>query len=83
MSEGEQARAAGAEVGANVNVSAELCCPRCGSSRMHREERKGFLQKKIYSLFGFFPWRCSSCGHYSMLRKRYRRSRSDRKNYTK
>jgi ribosomal protein S27AE len=45
-------------------------CPQCGADHLHRLEREGFLQKRIYPLFGYYPWRCSKCRGYFMLKKR-------------
>ena len=45
-------------------------CPKCGSDRLHRVEREGFMENYIYSLFGYYPWKCSACKAYSLLKKR-------------
>jgi hypothetical protein len=37
---------------------------------MRRRARTGFLQTKIYPLFGFYPWECFSCRATKMLRSR-------------
>lgn len=47
-------------------------CRKCGSSRVLRVYRKGFMQERIYPHFGYYPWRCMSCGDHVMLRKRKR-----------
>ena len=47
-------------------------CQVCGSHKVRRIFRKGYMQKKIYPVFGYFPWRCLSCGKRVMLRKRHR-----------
>ena len=47
-------------------------CKVCGSNRMRRVHRKGFLQLNLYPLLGYYPWRCSACGVRAMLRKRHR-----------
>jgi len=47
-----------------------LHCKMCGSSRVFRVFRQGFLQEKVYPLFGYYPWRCRSCRGAMMLRKR-------------
>ena len=36
-------------------------CSKCGTQSV-RMERSGFLQSRIYSLIGLYPWRCSTCG---------------------
>jgi ribosomal protein L37AE/L43A len=61
-------------------VSAAVACPQCGSNRVRRVERKGFMQLHIYPWLGMFPWYCRECRAYSMLRKRYRQ-KSNRKQY--
>ena len=33
---------------------------------------RGFMQEKIYPLFGYYPWRCKICRVHVMLRKRKR-----------
>jgi hypothetical protein len=60
--------------------SAVVTCPRCFYARVNRIERKGFMEKHIYPLFGFYPWYCRECRTNILIRKRYRR-RSSRKNY--
>ncbi len=50
--------------------SSELTCPKCGSGHLHRVERKGFLEKRIYSFFGYYPWRCHRCRQKFYLKKR-------------
>jgi predicted RNA-binding Zn-ribbon protein involved in translation (DUF1610 family) len=47
-------------------------CQKCGSDRVYRLEREGFMQKKIYPLFGYYPWRCKICREHVMLHKRKR-----------
>jgi hypothetical protein len=42
---------------------------------MHRIRREGFLRVKLAPLFGFYPWRCSSCGAEHMFRERGERKR--------
>ena len=50
----------------------KVYCWKCGSDRVYRVERKGFMQEMIYPLLGLYPWRCKSCGDRAMLRKRNR-----------
>lgn len=54
-----------------------VLCDECGSDTVGRIFRKGFLQKRIYPLFGFYPWRCKGCGLRLMLRKRDLASKPD------
>ncbi|MDR3753542.1 MAG: hypothetical protein P4K93_00330 [Terracidiphilus sp.] len=52
------------------SANERVLCDDCGSDKVHRIFRKGFLQKRIYPLFGFYPWRCKGCGLRLMMRKR-------------
>jgi DNA-directed RNA polymerase subunit RPC12/RpoP len=45
-------------------------CPRCGSEFVKRLPRAGFLEGRIYSFFGYFPWRCTKCLGSFMIKKR-------------
>lgn len=46
---------------------------------MHRISREGFLQKRIYPSFGYYPWECSVCGCEKLYKNRgERRSRRRR-----
>ncbi len=53
-------------------VKHRVHCQKCGSDRVYRVEREGFMQEKIYPLFGYYPWRCMKCRDRVMLRKRNR-----------
>ena len=59
------------------SANERVLCDECGSDKVHRIFRKGFLQKRIYSLLGFYPWRCKQCGLCLMLRKRELESKKD------
>ena len=56
-----------------TGARAEVQCPGCGSGHPHRLERQGFLQKKIFPKFGYYPWMCGTCKMNFLTRKRYRR----------
>jgi hypothetical protein len=45
-------------------------CSHCGSHRIFRVFRQGYLQEKIYPFFGFYPWKCKTCSGCMMLRLR-------------
>jgi hypothetical protein len=78
---GMEAPAAAERPGESVDARTGGRCAKCGSHKLRRVERKGFLQKKVYSFFGYYPWRCSTCRTRFLLRKRdYRASR--KKDYT-
>ncbi len=36
-------------------------CRRCGRSAFERLPRRGFLQRRVLSLFHRYPWRCALC----------------------
>lgn len=55
-------------------------CPSCGGDHPRRVEREGFLQTKIWPIFGYYPWFCGACKTQFLIRKRYRR-KSQRKEY--
>ena len=56
-----------------------LPCPDCKVVSMRRISRKGFLQKRVLSLFGLYPWECYQCREIRMLHERgMRKRRSDR-----
>lgn len=76
MSAGNESRVAAGPVG-KTEAGAKAFCPRCGHNRPRRVDRKGFMQKHIYPVFGFFPWYCKECHHYFLLRRRNRRKSSD------
>ena len=54
------------------HVNGRIGCKHCGSDRLFRVFRQGYLQEKIYPLFGFYPWKCRSCKGYMLLHKRKR-----------
>jgi hypothetical protein len=45
-------------------------CPRCGGNHLKRKRREGFFQRRVFSVFGYYPWKCSKCGGSFMLKKR-------------
>jgi DNA-directed RNA polymerase subunit RPC12/RpoP len=63
-----------------ASAKTKVRCPKCGSDTARRVERKGFLQRRILPLFGYFPWTCSTCKESFTMRKRYRK-KSRRKEY--
>ncbi len=52
------------------SVKDRVHCRKCGSDRVYRVEREGFMEEKIYPLFGYYPWRCKICRDHVMVRKR-------------
>lgn len=57
-----------------------MLCPKCGHERLHRAERHTFMEKKIFSLFGLYPWECGNCREHFMLKQRYEKARVRRRN---
>jgi len=51
----------------------EMQCPKCKHDEIERSKRRGFLERGIYTIFGYFPWRCDGCGKRFFLRVRYKR----------
>jgi hypothetical protein len=49
-----------------------MYCKKCGNG-MRRLSRHGFLQQKVYPIFGYYPWECPLCRKLVMLRKQYQR----------
>jgi len=49
-------------------------CTRCGSE-MRRLMRESFLQRKVYPLFGYYPWECPICRQPILFKKRVARKR--------
>jgi len=43
---------------------------------MHRSHRRGFLQKSIYTLFGYYPWECFGCRKTWMFKKKFERRKT-------
>jgi hypothetical protein len=49
-------------------------CKDCGNN-LRRLARKGFLQLRVFPLFGYYPWECPVCRKTLMIRKQYLRKR--------
>jgi hypothetical protein len=47
-----------------------MICRICGDPSSHRCKRHGFLQKRIYPIFGLYPWECLTCGTVILYRAR-------------
>jgi DNA-directed RNA polymerase subunit RPC12/RpoP len=56
----------------------ETSCPDCRSHALRRRRRSGF-SLYLVSLLGQWPYRCEECGTNFLLRKRYLRSKNDKK----
>jgi hypothetical protein len=56
-----------------------MLCPKCEDDhKLRRIQRKGFLQTRIYPLFGYYPWKCSECEILQLHRDRGERKRVPR-----
>ncbi|ADV84716.1 hypothetical protein AciPR4_3967 [Terriglobus saanensis SP1PR4] len=45
-------------------------CPTCNSFNISRSERKSLFEKRFYSFFGYFPWKCLSCRERFLMKDR-------------
>jgi len=45
-------------------------CRNCDCKQIFRMKRVGFLQNRVYSIFGFYPWKCPECKTRYLLRAR-------------
>jgi DNA-directed RNA polymerase subunit RPC12/RpoP len=55
-----------------------MFCIRCGTE-MRRLVRESFLQRKVYPLFGYYPWECPLCREPVLFKQRgVRKKRSAR-----
>lgn len=52
-------------------------CAKCGSE-MRRLMRESFLQRKVFPLFGYYPWECPLCRVPVLFKKRHLRRRRSR-----
>ena len=53
----------------------QMVCPGCSSPYLRRVRREGFMRKRVYAYFGYFPWECAICRKTFMLRVRGKRTR--------
>jgi DNA-directed RNA polymerase subunit RPC12/RpoP len=61
------------EYSRNNEERTDLSCQTCGINYLRRLHRRGFLQRTVYSLFGYFPWECPICRDPILLKVRNRR----------
>jgi hypothetical protein len=64
-----------------TGTASGVICPECGSDHPRRLQRKGFLQTRIYPLFGYYPWVCGGCKTTFLMRKRHRRKSRRKEEY--
>jgi len=55
-----------------AGAKTQVQCKHCGNGRIFRLFREGYLQERIYPIFGYYPWKCKTCGRSMMLRFRKR-----------
>ena len=72
VNNGETRAVLAGELVQTTSRTVQLQCKRCGSDRLFRLFRKGFMREKIYPLFGYYPWKCKICCEEMMFRKRHR-----------
>jgi hypothetical protein len=53
-----------------------MVCRKCGCDALRREPRNGFLQMKVYPMFGLYPWECMMCRNVLLYRKQFPASES-------
>ena len=51
----------------------DMRCPICQHDEIERSKRRGFIERGIYSLFGYYPWRCGGCGERFFIKVRYKK----------
>lgn len=37
-------------------------CRRCGQREVARISRQGFFRRRVWPIFGLYPWQCAICG---------------------
>jgi ribosomal protein L37AE/L43A len=42
-------------------MQSRLVCPSCGSKKVHRSKRKGFLERVVLGVAAIRPYRCENC----------------------
>jgi hypothetical protein len=53
-----------------LTLAVTMKCPKCRIEGLYRIERHGFLRRKIWPLFGLYPWECKHCRKVTLLRSR-------------
>jgi hypothetical protein len=47
-------------------------CPNCATIELTRVQRRGFLQERVYSKLGLYPWECPLCREVFLVKSRGR-----------
>jgi hypothetical protein len=45
-------------------------CSKCKSLDCSRVKRDGLMQTLVLPRFGYFPWKCTSCGNVFLIKER-------------
>jgi DNA-directed RNA polymerase subunit RPC12/RpoP len=53
------------------DLNSRVRCDYCGNA-LRRLARQGFLQKKVFSKFGFYPWECPLCREPMLVKQQHR-----------
>ena len=48
----------------------QYVCSACHNGSMRRSTRSSLTERFLFSLMGYYPWRCRKCKHREMLRDR-------------
>jgi hypothetical protein len=75
VQEGAAPGAFAGELAETSDAKSQVQCKFCGNGRVFRIFREGYLQEKIYPIFGYYPWKCKTCGKSMMLRIRQKSKR--------
>lgn len=60
-----------AQSGANIKIEhVHANCPACEGRTLRRLARVGIFERRVFSAFGYYPWKCSRCGARFLLKKR-------------
>jgi hypothetical protein len=53
-------------------------CSKCKAGGMYRVKREGLLHRRVYPLFGYYPWKCRQCEKIGMKKSRREGRTADR-----
>lgn len=56
----------------------EKVCKRCKGKAFRRVNRESFMQRVVYTYFGYYPWECVMCRSQTYWRDEGRRMRRKR-----
>jgi hypothetical protein len=68
--QGEESASSGNSSGSD-DLNRRVRCEYCGNA-LRRLARQGFLQKEMYSRFGYYPWECPLCREPMLVRQQHR-----------